>query len=362
MKYALYVCLSLCAAGSHLVTAVCSWPKRMRIARHTRWLRRFIDGPARDSREVRRRSRAYADQRVRFRSRAKRSSSRYLNFDQQQTTAIEQRRRNELDVLSAKLKQARANTKARPGTGGVQVLPPPKRNEMPTESRTVEIPNASETLAPIAPQQRSEPLREFRNAGKARTLPPPGYTVPDDDDVRPRTVSSRVTVLLVLRPSGRSSRRFHRTADPVICVSDRCFVSAGAGQDARTMSRRRTLGPGNSLGRRAGSCRRSPTCVFRNVDLGQRKAWLQPIDLGWLRHDRRRPVEVASDPTCKVAGKRLSCDWTIETRDYRLWVVPEAVAQRVGADVLRKALASGLRPHDQHADARDALVPASRTH
>ena len=364
MKYAFCMCLSLCAAGSQLVSEPALAEADANSAAHA-LAQKFIDGPARDAREDKRRSNVRrSDARRSARPTAKPRDPVVEPLpipDRRTTSAIEQRRRNELDSLSSRLRQARTARRARPDQTGVQVLPPPKQAKSPSDLRTAERPGASEAPIEVAPRQRRAPWPELRKAEKPRTLQKPTHTLPLPGPATTPAALRRVAVLLVMRPSARSSRRFHRTADPVICVGDRCYVSTGADQDARVMSRRRTLGPGNSLSRRAGACRRSPSCIFRDVDLGQGAAWLQPIDLGWLRHDRRRPTEVAGDPTCKVAAGRLSCDWTVEARDYRLWVVPEVIARKAGAEVLRKALASGLRANDQHADARGPLISISRT-
>ena len=87
-----------------------------------------------------------------------------------------------------------------------------------------------------------------------------------------------------------------------------------------------------------------PRCVFRNVPVSPSQAWLQPVDLGWIRHDRREPVAIAADPTCRIAKQGLTCDRAIKGPDYRLWLVPEDVAREAGSDLLQKALAGGLRP------------------
>lgn len=328
MKYAFYLRLVLCAAGLQLVASGSAFSEASADSAAHALAQKFIDGPAREARDEKRR---VVDRRRSQLPKEQRDAVEKLppSTSVHQSQVLERERRDELDALSARLKRARKDRVSRQDEGlAVQVLAPPASLKDSKDSRTVEAPNAM-------PQ-----------------VPVGGQHMPPFANVR------RVAVLLVLRPSARSSRRFHRTADPVICLGPRCYVSAGAGQPARAMSRRRALGPGNSLGRRAGACRRSPSCIFRDVDLGQGNAQLQPVDLGWIRHDRRRPVAVVADPTCKVVKRRLTCDWTIEGRDYRLWVVPEQVVRGAGEDALRKALASGLRGYGQHADARRAIAPA----
>lgn len=158
-----------------------------------------------------------------------------------------------------------------------------------------------------------------------------------------RIKSQRVAVLLALRPGRRSSRRFEKTAEPIICFKARCFIGAGPSQGAVEMPRRKALGPSNALSARAGACRHMPRCVFRNIPVLPAQPWLQPVDLGWIRHDRRQPVAVAADPTCRIINQQLTCERTVSGPDYRLWLVPENVAREAGSELLQKALSRGLR-------------------
>ncbi len=163
-------------------------------------------------------------------------------------------------------------------------------------------------------------------------------------DVSPRSDrTGRVTVLLQLRVGNRGIRRFQKWADPVLCLGRRCFISNGAELPAREMSRRRAFGTVNTMGRRAGACKRKLACVFRDIPLGAGTAVVQPIDLRWLRHDRRAPIRVFADSSCKVVrGGRLRCARTFVSETYRLWVVPEGTAARLNARAIETALHDGL--------------------
>lgn len=154
--------------------------------------------------------------------------------------------------------------------------------------------------------------------------------------------STRVSVLLLMEPGHRGIRRFAKTADPVLCLGDQCYVSRGAGTDAAAMPRFMALGPGNTLGPRAGACNQSLGCVFRNVDLRGASATIQPVDLRILRHDRRQPSEVRVDPSCRTVAARLTCERAVRASDYTLWVVPETLAAQVGGAGLLTALYGGL--------------------
>jgi colicin import membrane protein len=151
----------------------------------------------------------------------------------------------------------------------------------------------------------------------------------------------RVTVLMVMAPGAYGIRRGASVADPILCTTDGCYVSNGADIPARFMPRRRALGVGNTLGARAGACRQSLSCVFRDVAF-EYPALLQPVDLHVLKHDRRRPQRIIADSDCRLAAGRLTCSRGIYAEDYALWIVPERLAAMAGPEALERALRDGL--------------------
>ncbi len=153
---------------------------------------------------------------------------------------------------------------------------------------------------------------------------------------------TRVTVLLITEPHGRGSRRYKKAAHPVLCVGKRCYISSGAQDTAYAMSRPRALGPRNSLGRRAGPCNRKLVCAFRGVTLDRNPSYIQPIDMGLLRHGRRDIRKAEPDRTCTAAHGSLHCASVIIGHHYRAWIVPEAVAEAAGPEALEDALKNGL--------------------
>ena len=228
--------------------------------------------------------------------------------------ALEKKRQDELASLSEKLRRASAGRVARAPT-------------------PVETPWSTEvTAAPkqdIAPEQRSA-------LGHKR---PPASA----DD-------GRVTVLMVMAPGNKGIRRFDKTADPILCARDGCYVSTGADTAARFYSLGRSIGLGNIFGQRAGACNHQTACVFRAVDLSGAGAILQPVDLKVMVHDRRNVSSAAPDPTCHVDMGRLMCARAIVAGDYTLWVVPERIAELAGSALLQHALADGLPNLETRAD------------
>jgi hypothetical protein len=153
---------------------------------------------------------------------------------------------------------------------------------------------------------------------------------------------SHATVLMTLAPGNRGIRRFEKTADPILCANDGCYISNGSGTAARYISLRRSFGILNTFGPRAGACRNQLACVFRGVDVSAANTILQPVDLRVINHDRRDIKAALVDDTCKVDAGQLSCSKPIIGDGFVLWVVPERVATRAGSEALQRAVDGGL--------------------
>lgn len=149
---------------------------------------------------------------------------------------------------------------------------------------------------------------------------------------------------MVLGPRAGGLRRLDpQRAHPVLCIGEACYISKGADRAAQSMARPMALGPGNTLGQRAGACRETGVCIYRDVELGGTSAELQPVDMRLLGHDRREPVAAGIDPSCEVTGdRRLTCGRVAGSTTWRAWVVPEAVATSAGAKALSDAVNGGL--------------------
>lgn len=152
---------------------------------------------------------------------------------------------------------------------------------------------------------------------------------------------ARVTVLLMLAPKRKAFGGW-RKPHPILCVNNGCYVSGGADDGADRMPRWQALGPGNTLGRRAGPCRNQLTCVFRSVTLTSASAWIQPVSMGFWHHDRRDIRTAHPDGSCEVVLRRIYCAQPIIAHGYRAWIVPEYIAEKAGPDALEEALEDGL--------------------
>ena len=154
---------------------------------------------------------------------------------------------------------------------------------------------------------------------------------------------TRATVILALANGGRGiDRPGTTTADPVLCIGGTCYVGRGADRPASPMPRSAALGPGNTLGGRAGSCARSLVCVYRDVEIGAAPVALQPVDLRLLRHDRREIASGLIDRTCNMMNGRLVCSFPVRAASWTAWIVPETTATTAGPAALIVAATAKL--------------------
>ena len=178
-------------------------------------------------------------------------------------------------------------------------------------------------------------------------LPEPGYALGGPGNLRhglaeASNILSTATVLLKMKPGNTGLRRFKKTADPVLCGRRHCYMSKGFQEKAYRMLRGTALGPFNTLGRRAGACRQKLSCVFRHVDLMDDGVLLQPVDLKFMRHDRRAYRNIKADQSCTLSGGRLHCANPVKAKTWTAWIVPEHIALEAGSDALETALQDGL--------------------
>ncbi len=136
-----------------------------------------------------------------------------------------------------------------------------------------------------------------------------------------------------------------KTFDPILCLGDVCYVSTGAGTDARRVSHQEAFSPKNSMATGAGACAGTPACAFRGVNLPD-NASAQIVDLGLVRPELRKAITAKIDPTCTVEDDFLACDKPIAAPDYRIWIVPEDVAEKAGGERIEAALDAELPEED----------------
>jgi colicin import membrane protein len=151
----------------------------------------------------------------------------------------------------------------------------------------------------------------------------------------------RATVLVVLTHHAEASGSPRKTPDPIICLGEECYISAGPDTDARAVTRAEALSTKNTITNGAGACSGKTRCAFRGVAV-KPGAELQIVDLGLVRHDKRDVVEAKLDTTCGLDETDLVCDNPLTAPDFRIWLMPEAIARDAGATRIEAALADDL--------------------
>src|SRR5581483_8745155 len=233
-----------------------------------------------------------------------------------------------------------------PPPPAAEASPPPARPQAVAAAPASPPPSVVETPA------KPRPATEGNAPGPAQPRPTlterNGLSVPADAPAATAAkaggyVPTRFTVLLVLEPGTYGIRKNGpKVADPVLCMHEGCYVSAGADRPAVYMRGHKALGFGNTWGGRAGACRQALGCVFRDVDLGPLPGYLQPVDLHIFKHDRRPGQLVLADSGCRADSGRLLCRHGIYAETYTLWVLPESVATEAGPAALQRAVSEGL--------------------
>jgi hypothetical protein len=164
--------------------------------------------------------------------------------------------------------------------------------------------------------------------------------------------AARASLLLAIETGGTASKDGPApTYDPMICMGDTCFVSAGLNSDAVKLSKLDALKLKTTTEASPDSCKGKIACVFRNVAVPP-GAQVQVIELGSATHDPVRALDAKLDSTCKLTAADLTCDNPILTTDFKIWVVPEETARTAGVVALEEAVADGL-PHVDVARATD---------
>ncbi len=81
--------------------------------------------------------------------------------------------------------------------------------------------------------------------------------------------------------------------------------------------------------------------MFRGVTLPV-GAFVQIVDLGPAKLVRMETVAARPDRTCQVSDGTLDCQGPMTAPDYRMWIVPEATAEKAGVPELESAVADEL--------------------
>ena len=260
----------------------------------------------------------------------------------------------EKDMLDAARAEAEARQKLQtepeelaPSAATVVAAPepaaPPEKPATPPASIEAAAPQPAPANAP-APAPATTP--QIKIEAKVNVPAPSAPAVISRPDGAPRA-----TILAVLTQNAGRGGRAITPPDPIICLADICYVSAGLNAEAKPISRADALSTKNTVTSGAGACKGVSRCAFRGVSMKPGDE-VQIIDLGLVGHDRREPADVLPDKSCHVDDGDLVCEHPVTAPDYRIWVVPETIAASAGPGALEAALADDL-PEEDIARAED---------
>lgn len=152
----------------------------------------------------------------------------------------------------------------------------------------------------------------------------------------------RATLLLAIEMGGSSKMaELFQSLDPIICAGDICYVSSGLDADAIRISRKDAVKLKASNEVSQNSCKGMAGCVYRNVGLPA-GAQVKLVEIGAGFRVESHALSAGLDASCTMSEDGLVCDNPLATTDFRIWVVPEATAQRAGVEAIEDAVASGL--------------------
>lgn len=157
--------------------------------------------------------------------------------------------------------------------------------------------------------------------------------------------AARASMLLALETGGTSSKGGATASfDPILCMDEACFVSAGLESDAVPLTKADALKLKSTSEASPDSCKGKTACVFRNVAVAA-KTQIKVLELGSPVHESVLSSDAQLDTSCKMLDGDLACDNPVATPDFRVWVVPEETARKAGVQAIEDAVADGL-PHE----------------
>lgn len=243
--------------------------------------------------------------------------------------------RPDLDYEMDMLRRARldeTNRKAAPASLGQPSQPPSV-----VPSTTPPAPKLADTTPSTA-----EPDKAATPSAPPQATAPPA-PAPQRTDVAPFALPAapRATVLIALDSSGRGARA---TPDPVLCIGDVCYLSKGFAAAALPIAKRDALAVKSTVDHAADACRGQFGCVYRGVAIPD-GAQVLIVDLT-STGEPAGAFSIAPDASCKIEDGDVYCAEGLVTSAYRLWAIPEAIAERAGVEALDAALDDGLHSDD----------------
>jgi hypothetical protein len=160
-----------------------------------------------------------------------------------------------------------------------------------------------------------------------------------DEPALPKLNEARATVLIVLDDDDYGLARIK--PDPIICFDQQCWISNGLEAPAKPMPRSQAIALKTTDTPTGDSCSGKSGCAFRDIAFNPTTR-VQVIEVGDSRGVSDGAYTITTDASCQKRDGGLACDNAVVTQAFRMWVVPEATAQAIGAIALENAVADGL--------------------
>lgn len=254
------------------------------------------------------------------------------------TTAKKAAERPTDDYETDMLRRARAEQAEAQAAATPSAAPPAAAAPAPAVEPPARLTNAPAAAPPMVPKPSVSEAQVEAKAEVPQAPRPVPLTTPESE--------KRATLLLAIEMSGSSKMaEMFRTLDPILCAGDICYVSNGLEGDAVRLARKDALKLKDSGEASENSCRGMAGCVFRNVGLPA-GAQLKLVALSKGFRIESHALGGGLDATCEITDAGLVCDNPLTTTDFRIWVVPEAVAKTAGIEAIEDAVAAGLPEED----------------
>jgi hypothetical protein len=244
-----------------------------------------------------------------------------------------------------KMAQPAATMAAEPVATAPPPVPAPALSPPPEPVAHIAVPEASEPPAVAKPAAAAITPAPVAKPSTPEAKP----SEPVDDSGVAAAGAPRATVLVVLDTNDNDAAPVK--PDPIICFDQQCWVSGGLDAPARPIARTAALALKSTDTVTNDSCGGKSACAFRDVALPA-NAPIEVVEVGESRGVADGSYTVAADKSCRKDGGDLVCGNALVTHAFRMWVVPEATAQEIGASKLEDAVAAGL-PGDDAQSAND---------
>ncbi len=200
-----------------------------------------------------------------------------------------------------------------------------------------------EAAVPSAPPPAVSPPAPKPPAPSVAALPAKSKIErPANSANAPRLSGVQATVLLVLDTDSEAAGS---KPDPIICIDDLCWISSGIEAPAVAMPRTKAQALKTTEEATPDSCAGKSACIYRGITIDD-GARIEVVEVGESRGASAGAFTIAPDKSCRKDAGGLLCENGLATHDFRIWVVPEAVASSIGVNGLEDAVAEGLPDSD----------------